>query len=683
MGALRGVGPRLEQRLAQLGIRTVQDLLFHLPTRYQDRTRVTPISALQAGDETVIVGRIERVSVAYGRRRSLLTRLSDDTGAVVMRLFRFGAAQQAALAPGRWLRLFGQVRLGPSSLEVVHPEYTVSDERPPPIDASVLTALYPTTAGLSQGVMRRLVAQALERAEHGVPEWLPERLRRRFGLASLQDALRTAHRPAADSDRNALCERRHPAQQRLAFEELLAHHLCLRRLREHRRAHCAAAMTPPGRLLRRFRGQLEFALTGAQQRVLDEVIIDLRQPLPAMRLIQGDVGSGKTVVAAAAALWAVEAGFQVAVMAPTELLAEQHRETFSHWLGRLGVEVCWLSGRAPTRARRDVLGALAAGDARVVVGTHALFQRTVAFKALGLIVVDEQHRFGVDQRLALYAKGKRNGQVPHQLTMTATPIPRSLAMTMYADLDVSSLDELPPGRQPVDTIAVAEIRREEVVERVRRACGDGRQAYWVCPLIDDSDTLAAQSATDTFARLSSALAELRLGLVHGRMNASEKDRVMRRFRDGAIDLLVATTVIEVGVDVPRASLMVIENAERLGLSQLHQLRGRVGRGSERACCVLLYRAPLSNAARERLAVLRRTSDGFEIARRDLEQRGPGEVLGTRQTGLEQLRIADLVRDRGLLPVIAEAARLLCEGDARLVDPLIRRWVGTGETYGRV
>ncbi len=680
---LHGVGPQLAQKLSRLGIRMVQDVLFHLPFRYQDRTRVTPIGSLVVGREAVVVGRIELASLSYGRRRSLLARISDGTGALTMRLFYFSAAQQKSLKKGRWVRLFGEVRMGPSTLEMIHPEYSVSDAEPGLPDEQSLTPIYPTTDGVSQRVLRRLTDAALARAENGIREWLPADVRRRFGYASITQALRFVHRPPADCERAALEQGHHPAQQRLAFEELLSHHLSLRRLREQRQSQSAAAMSPPGELLLRFRDNLAFELTGAQQRVMREVIDDLSKETPALRLIQGDVGSGKTVVAAAAALWAIEAGFQVAVMAPTELLAEQHRESFSRWFEPLGIEVYWLTGRLPVRERRAALAALADGDAAITVGTHALFQQGVAFARLGLIVVDEQHRFGVDQRLALFQKGERLSRVPHQLTMTATPIPRSLAMTFYADLDVSNLDEMPPGRKPVETVVVPESRRTDVLARVRRACREGRQAYWVCALIDESESLEVQAATDTESALKEALPELRIDLVHGRMKANEKDGAMRRFRAGETDLLVATTVIEVGVDVPRASLMIIENAERLGLSQLHQLRGRVGRGSERACCVLMYRAPLSSTARERLAVLRRTNDGFEVARRDLEQRGPGEVLGTRQTGLQQLHIADLVRDRALLPQVEEAARHLRRHCPDHIDPLVRRWVRAGEAYGRV
>ncbi len=680
---LHGVGPQLAQKLSRLGIRVVQDVLFHLPFRYQDRTRVTPIGGLVVGREAVVVGRIELASLSYGRRRSLLARVSDGTGALTMRLFYFSAAQQKSLEKGRWVRLFGEVRMGPSTLEMIHPEYSVSEAEPELPRAQSLTPIYPTTDGVSQRVLRRLTEAALARAENGIREWLPAGVRRRLGYASITEALRFVHRPPVDCERVALEQGRHPAQQRLAFEELLSHHLSLRRLREQRQSQSASAMSAPGELLARFRDNLAFELTGAQQRVMREVIDDLSRETPALRLIQGDVGSGKTVVAAAAALWAIEAGFQVAVMAPTELLAEQHRDSFSRWFEPLGIEVYWLTGRLPVRERRAALAALAGGDAAITVGTHALFQQGVAFARLGLIVVDEQHRFGVDQRLALFQKGERMSRVPHQLTMTATPIPRSLAMTFYADLDVSNLDEMPPGRKPVETVVVPESRRTDVLARVRRACREGRQAYWVCALIDESESLEVQAATDTESALKEAFPELRIDLVHGRMKANDKDAAMRRFRAGETDLLVATTVIEVGVDVPRASLMIIENAERLGLSQLHQLRGRVGRGSERACCVLMYRAPLSPTARERLAVLRRTNDGFEVARRDLEQRGPGEVLGTRQTGLQQLHIADLVRDRALLPQVEEAARHLRRHCPAHIDPLVRRWVRAGEAYGRV
>lgn len=680
---LKGVGPQLACKLERLDVHTVQGLLFHLPYRYQDRTQVTPIGSLAAGTEALIVGQVELTELAYGRRRSLLSRISDGTGTLTMRLFHFSGTQQANLQRGRWVRCFGEVRRGPVTQEMVHPEYTVFEAKPSIVFDTSLTPIYAATAGVSQYTLRKLTDQALETCLPEVKEWIPKAIRNKFTFPSLRDALAYVHRPPVDADQSILEQGGHPMQQRLAFEELLAHHLSLRRLRERRLAHTAPPMRPAGKLLARFRDGLTFTLTRAQQRVIDELLRDLEQPTPMLRLVQGDVGSGKTVVAAAAATWAVDAGYQVAIMAPTELLAEQHFRTFSDWLEPIGVPLAWLSGKIGARQRRAVLEQLCTGETRVAVGTHALFQADVAFAELGLVIVDEQHRFGVDQRQALLKKGSNTAKTPHQLIMTATPIPRTLAMTFYADLDVSSIDELPPGRAPVETVVVPDTRRDEILQRVRGACSAGRQAYWVCPIIDESEALQVQAATDTENALKQALPELRIGLVHGRMNVANKDRVMAAFRNGDIDLLVATTVIEVGVDVPNASLMIVENVERLGLSQLHQLRGRVGRGDVNSCCVFMYRPPLSNHARVRVAALRETTDGFEIARRDLELRGPGEVLGTRQTGLQQLRIADLVRDRGLLPQVEQAATILLQHYPENVSQLIARWIGRGQDYGDV
>ena len=681
--SLRGVGPQLAEKLERIGIHAVPDLLFHLPFRYQDRTRITPLGALRPGMHAVVVGKILDAGIHFGRRRALLVRIADNGGELTMRLFHFNAAQHRALRPGAWLQCFGEVRRGPRTLEMVHPEYRVHFERPAAPAEETLTPIYPATEGITPRRMRSLVEQALDRTMGEIPELLPPGLCANLGLPPLRAALKTLHRPPPDADTAALLAGTHPAQHRLALEELLAHHLLLQRLRRSRQAHRAPVFDGGTALWKRLRKNLGFTLTGAQRRVIEEVFGDLRRPAPMLRLVQGDVGSGKTVVAAAAALLAVEAGFQAALMAPTELLAEQHRASFEKWLAPLGVETAWLSGRMPAAERRRALERLATGEARIAVGTHALFQEEVEFAELGLVVVDEQHRFGVSQRLALRGKGDTGEMAPHQLIMSATPIPRSLAMIFYADLDVSSIDELPPGRKPVQTVAVPESRRPELIERIRRACAAGRQAYWVCPLIEESDSLQAQAATDTAEALAAALPELRVALMHGRMKAKEKEAVMTRFRDREIDLLVATTVIEVGVDVPNASLMIIENAERLGLAQLHQLRGRVGRGAKQASCVLLYQQPLSQVARERLGILRRTADGFEIARRDLELRGPGELLGTRQTGLQQLRVADLARDRALLPLVAEAARELQQHHPENVEPLIRRWIDRRERYALV
>lgn len=683
--ALKGVGPRMAERLAKLRIHTVQDVLFHLPYRYQDRTRVLPLGSLRPGDQAVIEAEVQLAEVRFGRRRSLLVRLADGTGQITLRFFHFSAAQQAGLARGTRVRCFGEVRPGAATLEMIHPEYERVDGVGGAEVEAHLTPLYPATEGVHQLTLRKLTDTALAwLAAHpqGLTEWLPDAVRSRFAMPDLRDALRYIHRPPPDADVAALEAGTHPVQQRLAFEELLAHHLSLRALRERKRRLRAPPLAGDGRLREAFLAALPFAPTAAQHRVGEEIARDLARDHPMLRLVQGDVGSGKTLVAALAALQAVEAGWQVAVMAPTELLAEQHWKNFSGWLEPLGVRLGWLSGRRKGRARTETLEGLAEGSIQVAVGTHALFQDEVRFARLGLVIVDEQHRFGVHQRLALRDKGG-SALRPHQLTLTATPIPRTLAMAMYADLDTSVIDELPPGRTPVVTVAIPDSRRAEVVQRVADACAQGRQAYWVCTLIEESETLAAEAAEATAASLAEALPQLRVGLVHGRMKAAEKEAVMAAFKAAEIDLLVATTVIEVGVDVPNASLMIIENAERLGLAQLHQLRGRVGRGSEKSSCVLLYHPPLSQASRERLAVMRETTDGFVIAQRDLELRGPGEVLGTRQTGLVEMRVADLVRDQDQLDAVEAVADTLLKQHPEHVAPLVRRWLGDATRYAAV
>ncbi len=679
--ALRGVGNRVAERLEKLGIRSVQDVLFHLPHRYQDRTRVQPIGSLRPGDEALIVGEIGLTQIRFGRRRSLISVVSDGTGSIALRFFHFSATQQANLERGRRIRCYGEVRRGAGSLEMVHPEYDVVEvDQPVPVETR-LTPIYPTTEGLHQLSLRRITDQALALLEVTPPdELLPEQVLRQLGLPALTEALAVAHRPPPEVSTRELDARQSPGQRRLAFEELLAHHLSLRALRARVRRHPSPPLAGNGRLTERFLNSLPFQLTPAQTRVAQEIGTELNQPFPMQRLIQGDVGSGKTVVAAVAALQAIEAGFQVAVMAPTELLAEQHRRTFCHWFEPLEVKVAWLSGRINAKQRRDELEKIAQHQATLVIGTHALFQEDVQFARLALVIIDEQHRFGVHQRLALREKGHQKMGHPHQLIMTATPIPRTLAMTVYADLDISLIDELPPGRKPVDTVVVPDSRRDEIIERIRNACTQGRQAYWVCTLIDDSEAVQAQAASETAGQLAEALPELAVGLIHGRIKSPEKEAIMRAFKNGELQLLVATTVIEVGVDVPRASLMIIENAERLGLAQLHQLRGRVGRGAEKSSCVLMYRGPLSEQARSRLAVLRDSNDGFAIAQRDLELRGPGEVLGTRQTGVLDLRVADLARDRDLFPVIERVARDLLDHHRERVAPLVQRWVGNAVNY---
>ena len=683
VSALKGVGPKLKEKLARLGLHTVQDVLFHLPLRYQDRTRLRPIGSLRPGMEAVVEGEIELADVVFRGRRSLVCRVSDGTGHVHLRFFYFGAAQQANLARGRHLRLFGEVRFGPAGLEMVHPEYEFADASQAAKAEENLTPVYPSTTGVHQLSMRKLAAQALEKYLDRIQEWLPPAVLGELRLPRLAEAVSLVHRPPPHTPVELLAQAKHPAVQRLAFEELLAHHLSLKRLRTRVQAERAPAVTGDGRLMQRLLAQLPFRLTRAQQRVLDEILGDLRENRPMQRLVQGDVGSGKTIVAACAAVNAIESGLQVAVMAPTELLADQHLRNFCGWLEPLGVSAVGMSGKLSGRARRAVLAQIGSGQAGIVVGTQALFQEGVEFDDLGLIVVDEQHRFGVHQRLRLREKGNKGSRRPHQLIMTATPIPRTLAQSLYADLDVSVIDELPPGRKPVETVAIPAARRSDVVSRIHDACATGRQAYWVCPLIEESETLELETATDTAQALCEALPELTIALVHGRMKPPEKEKIMAAFKRGEVSLLVATTVIEVGMDVPNASLMIIENAERLGLSQLHQLRGRVGRGSAESHCVLLYQPPLSEAARARLAALRETNDGFEIARRDLEMRGPGEMLGTRQAGMPQFHIADLLRDRALLPRVQQVAELLLKDYPECIDPIVQRWLGGVESYGNV
>lgn len=680
---LKGVGTALALKLERLGIDTVQDLLLHLPLRYQDRTRIRPVGSLRPGDEGVVEGQVAASDIVQGRRRSLLCRLQDGTGTLSLRFFHFSAAQLKSLAAGKRVRCFGEVRPGPSGLEMVHPEYRLLAEDAAVAVDECLTPVYPLTEGLTQGRIRALVTQALDWLEKGIVEdLLPEHLRSRWQLPELGQSIRYLHQPPVDADQTLLLEGRHPAQRRLAFEELLAHHLSLLKIRQSVREQGAPALKPSGRLSLPFLEQLPFELTAAQRRVAREVARDLHQSQPMLRLVQGDVGSGKTVVAALAALQALENGAQAAVMAPTEILAEQHYNNFCQWLEPLGVQVAWLAGKVKGRQRNQQLERIASGEAQLVVGTHALFQDEVVFANLAVIVIDEQHRFGVHQRLSLREKGHQGQRTPHQLIMTATPIPRTLTMSAYADLDCSIIDELPPGRTPVKTLVIADSRRDEVVERVRRACGEGRQAYWVCTLIEESEALQCQAAEVTAQTLRDALPELRIGLVHGRMKAAEKGQVMAQFKAAELDLLVATTVIEVGVDVPNASLMIIENPERLGLAQLHQLRGRVGRGSVESYCVLMYHAPLSRQGRERLAVMRESTDGFRIAEKDLELRGPGEVLGTRQTGMMQFRIADLQRDSDLLPRVKQAAGEI-EQTPALMEALIQRWLGQGAEYAHV
>ncbi|TPH13313.1 ATP-dependent DNA helicase RecG [Litorilituus lipolyticus] len=679
--SLKGVGPSLASKLEKIGLVSVQDMLFHLPLRYEDKTRVTSIRDLLPGTSTNIIGEITNSQITHGKRRMLVVTLNDGTGNIQLCFFSFSASQKNNLSIGRAIRCYGEIKRGPRGYQIVHPEYKALDQDSPltPVEET-LTPVYPSTDGLRQISLRSISEQALQRLQRGIiDELLPDAL---FDEQySLSQALTIIHRPPPDISVEQLEQGKHPAQLRLIKEELLAHNLSMQKLRQNSDIHEAISLKVNEELSQQFLDSLPFSPTNAQTRVVNEVQNDLAKSLPMMRLVQGDVGSGKTLVAALSALTAIGQGYQVALMAPTEILAEQHAINFQNWLQALNISVGWLAGKTKAKARKLALEQIANGDMQMVIGTHALFQADVIFKNMVLVIIDEQHKFGVQQRLSLRDKGAFNNKFPHQLIMTATPIPRTLAMTAYADLDTSVIDELPPGRTPINTIALPDSRRDDIVERIRQACSqDNRQAYWVCTLIEESEVLQCQAAEDTAQYLQAQLTELKVGLVHGRMKAIEKQAVMDNFKAGELHLLVATTVIEVGVDVPNASLMVIENPERLGLAQLHQLRGRVGRGSIASHCVLMYKPPLSKTATKRLAVLRESNDGFVIAEKDLEIRGPGELLGTRQTGLAELKIADLVRDAYLISDIQQKAYLMARQHPMQSQALIQRWLGNKERF---
>jgi ATP-dependent DNA helicase RecG len=678
---LKGVGAKAAEKLAKLAIVSVQDLLFHLPHRYEDRTRIYPISELQPHLHTSIQGEVMSCDIQFGRKRMLVAKLSDGTGSVTLRFFHFSASQKSQLEVGSTIRCFGEVKAGKYGFEIMHPEYKSINLDKPQVLQESLTPVYPATEGIKQITLRNLTEQALKLLNKGgLAELLPEGLyQHQIGLV---DALHLVHRPPPDVTLSLFEEGKHPAQQRLVIEELLAHHLSVLKVRQQSRQQATFPIKPSADLLNQFLKNLPFKPTGAQQRVVGELQEDMQQNCPMMRLIQGDVGSGKTLVAAMAALSTIAAGYQVGMMAPTELLAEQHFNNFRQWFEPLGIEVGWLAGKLKGKVRVKALEQLANNEVKMLVGTHAIFQEAVTFSSLALVIVDEQHRFGVHQRLALREKGESQGAFPHQLIMTATPIPRTLAMTAYADLDTSVIDELPPGRKPVKTVVLPDTRRDEVINRVREVSVEqGRQTYWVCTLIDESEFLQSQAAEDTAILLRTALPELKVGLVHGRLKSNEKQQIMADFKAGALDLLVATTVIEVGVDVPNASLMIIENPERLGLAQLHQLRGRVGRGSVESHCVLMYQSPLSKTANKRLSVLRESTDGFYIAQQDLEIRGPGELLGTKQTGLADLKIADLIRDAELIPQVQNIANHLWDQFPSNAQAIVNRWLGNKEHFG--
>ena len=676
--SLNGVGASLKEKLARIGINRIQDVLFHLPYRYIDRTRITPIGALLPGREAYIQGEIELTQVRYGKRRSLLCRISDGTGAVILRFFYFSKSQEKGLQKGLSLRCYGQVRRGPNSLEMIHPEYRrVNLDEEESLD-EVLTPVYPSTEGLQQTRLRKLSEQTLtvlNNDKETLNELLPDSILNSYQLPTLSDALNYVHRPPPDADVQRLIEKNHPAQHRLAFEELLAHQLYLLELRNELRKEQSHSFKNSEHLVPEFLKDLPFKLTRAQEKAFATIETDLNKTVSMLRLLQGDVGSGKTIVAALATLQVIENQYQVAMMAPTELLAEQHFKNFKQWFEPLGIEVLFLSGKLKKSDKTKVALQLEEEKPFIVIGTHALFQKAINIRKLGLVIIDEQHRFGVHQRLALLEKGREHKEYPHQLIMTATPIPRTLTMTAYADLDHTIIDELPPNRKTISTSVLSNERRDEIIERINKVCNKGRQVYWVCTLIEESETLQCETAINTTETLREKLDNINIGLIHGRMKADEKEAIMTAFKNGDINLLVATTVIEVGVDVPNASLMVIDNAERLGLSQLHQLRGRIGRGNIKSDCVLMYQHPLGELAKKRLETMRTSTDGFSIAEKDLELRGPGEVLGTKQAGMPDMQIADLLRDAHLLPDIQKLAKKILKQHPQIVKKIINRWLG--------
>lgn len=685
---LKGVGPKVTEKLKKLGLETQRDLLFHLPLRYEDRTRVTPIAGLQPGRKQLIEAEVLQVAVNFRRqgpsRRVLVAKLEDHSGLLTIRLFFFSSQQQQKLQKGNWLRLFGEVRIAQGELEMVHPEFEVFDvQNPPPLEQN-LTPVYPTTEGLHQLSISKIIRQAIAQLDQqGLPETLPEFWLKQNNFPDFKSAMMSLHCPQQQTDTDLIAYRKHPAQYRFIVEELTAHRLALLERRVFIQKMENPAIKTNGDLHDRLIASLPFELTMAQQRVFAELMQDFGRAQPMMRLLQGDVGSGKTVVAALACLPVVESGFQAAIMAPTEILAEQHYQNLLTWLTPLGIKVVCLMGADKGKKRSQKLAQIASRETHLVVGTHALFQQSVIFNNLGFIVIDEQHRFGVDQRLALQQKTAKQ-QMPHQLIMTATPIPRTLAMSIYADLDYSQIDELPPGRKPVTTSIVSEKRRDSLIQRVAASCHEGGQVYWVCTLIEESEIMQCEAAESTYETLCSQLPQLSIALVHGRMKAAEKEAIIQSFKSGETKILVATTVIEVGVDVPNASIMIIENPERLGLSQIHQLRGRVGRGARESFCILLVKQSLSAQVINRLEIIRSHQDGFVIAEKDLELRGAGEVLGTRQTGEASFKIADLLRDQCWFEKVEALAKImLAEENSATAKKLLENWVGHKQNYTEV
>ncbi len=675
---LVGVGPSVEKKLALLGLYKIEDILFYFPIRYQNKTQITPIAAAVAGEAALFKGVILASSITQHQRRNLRVKLEDQTGVLDIRFYHFHLAQAKQLKPGLSLSVFGEVRGSSRAMQIIHPEYRIGNECG--LLEDNLTAVYPVIKGIGQALWRKLIAQALKTLETDKPPNLLRKTTTNSRL-SLPDAISLLHRPPVGTDLEAIMTGDHPAQARLALEELTAHQISMSNIRREAQACCAPRISSFN-LKERLQKKLPFSLTSAQRRVLEEIGNDLSKPYPMLRLIQGDVGSGKTLIAALTAAQVVDAGWQVALMAPTEILAEQHRNTFNNWFKPLGIEVELLTSRLKGKKRKAILERVLNRKILIVIGTHALFQEDVVFNQLGLTIVDEQHRFGVVQRLRLTRKTKR-GYRPHQLTMTATPIPRTLSMVAYADLDSSIIDELPPGRKPIKTVLIENTRRAEVIARVGDACKIGRQAYWVCTLIEESQALEAEAAECTAKALRQALPDQRVGLVHGKLSAAEKKEVMIKFADGTLQILVSTTVIEVGVDVSNASMIIIENPERLGLAQLHQLRGRVGRGSANSFCLLLYNSPLSAVAQHRLSVLRETNDGFRIAEHDLTIRGPGEVLGTKQTGLATFRVARLPKHEFLIKEAHMHASALLNNAQDKADQLVKRWTSDQLDFSQV
>lgn len=675
---LQGVGQATAALLEKLNLFTTDDLLFHLPRDYEDRSSIIAMNQLQVGRSYLLEGVVQSVDFPAGKRKSMAVALQDDFGKVTLRFYHIYKNLTTTLQIGQRVRVFGEIRVGARGLELYHPEIKAIHAHTP-LPKTQLTAIYPSTDGLTQAKLREYVKQALQQHSDALPELIPSQFCNGYAL---KDALFYIHEPPLSANMQQLAQGSHPAQQRLIFEELVAHQLSLLARRAYIQQIQAPALPSSKVLAKQLLAGLPFKMTHAQKRVSKEIADDLKQNKPMLRLVQGDVGAGKTLVAGIAACHALEADWQVALMAPTEILAEQHYLNFKRWFEPLGLNVAWLSGKQKGKVRSAAEAQIATGAAQLVIGTHVLFQDNVKFAKLGLVIIDEQHRFGVDQRLALRNKGDAQ-YTPHQLVMTATPIPRTLAMSAYGDLDTSIIDELPPGRTPIQTVAIPIDRREEVLQRIANNCAEGKQAYWVCTLVEQSETLDAQAAEATYQEIQQRFPELKIGLVHGKMKADDKQRVMQQFKDNQLQLLIATTVIEVGVDVPNASLMIIENAERLGLSQLHQLRGRVGRGALASFCVLLYKTPLSKNGHERLSILRESNDGFVIAEKDLELRGPGEMLGTRQTGDLGFRVAKLERDDHLLDQAHDVAKQIMQKYPQLVEPLLKRWLPEAPRYAYV